>query len=900
MADYFDSKKTGEQPAVPYQRHRRSDRHHPQPAESSAAPAETRVLPVVRDDAPAEPASPTRKVPVIGGERIVRREMAYDAPDTSAQDAGAPAMTPVYGEEPMPEAGYPRGQRYEARDAQLEDQLYPEEGGYDEDEPPRGHGWLTGLICLAVLLAMFVLGLILLPRLMDRPRDGGGFAGALYDLRDRVGTLLGVEKAPAAIHLFQTSSTAADVGTQMQFNITTTQAVEDVGITDADGSLLPSSRQCKDPEENTTWLVTIRFEDVYVNDVYAAVLENGVWRQTDSKLTLVVTSTPTPAPTPVPTPVPTQAVTETEAPEAFVPAVQPTAAAQQTETAQPGTTVPTQAPTATPSPAPTATPTPVPTPTPTPVPTATPVPTPTPMPLLEAGASAATDPKQLGLVQTVYQNGKKVTELTRSGAISMGMPDAYTAYDGVTAFRGSNFRQNAAFGSVEMQQEALEVAWKYPLGSLRTADSGTLYGVGWTGQPAIVKLVTEQRTLWMNIYDEKRNVTSMKEVIFGALDGKIYFLDLNDGQPTRDPITVGYPLKSSVAVNPQGYPYLAVGQAISKLPNKTGDIGFRVFSLLDGKELLLLNGRKSNQQDQYSPNGAFDGSAVFDRSSDTLIVAGENGLIYTVGMNTNFKFRSEDGSIMTAPELTINKDIAFLKVKAKNEAEKDTGAETSVAVYDRYIYTADAYGLLQCVDSRTMNAVWAIDAGDNTDAALALDFDRNGNLGLYTGNTAYARLKSKTPVTLRRLNALTGEEVWKYEIQCAYSKDQNSGLKASPLIGQNDLGDLVIFTVNMTGGGSKATMLALDKVTGSLVWQRELNGPAISSPVAVYSKEGKGWVIQADQNGRLYLLDGLTGQVKNTLELGGEVQASPAVYNNMLVIGTCSKDNANMYGIQIK
>ena len=66
------------------------------------------------------------------------------------------------------------------------------------------------------------------------------------------------------------------------------------------------------------------------------------------------------------------------------------------------------------------------------------------------------------------------------------------------------------------------------------------------------------------------------------------------------------------------------------------------------------------------------------------------------------------------------------------------------------------------------------------------------------------------------------------------------------------------------------------------------------------SKAGKSWIIQADQTGRLYLLDGLTGQIRSTLALGGEIQASPAVYNDMLVIGTCSKENANMYGIRIQ
>ena len=211
------------------------------------------------------------------------------------------------------------------------------------------------------------------------------------------------------------------------------------------------------------------------------------------------------------------------------------------------------------------------------------------------------------------------------------------------------------------------------------------------------------------------------------------------------------------------------------------------------------------------------------------------------------------------------------------------------------------HGILQCVDSNTMNAVWAFDTGDNTDAALALDFDAEGNLGLYTGNTMYTRLnKAKSKVSLRRINALTGEEVWKYDISCVYNKEQNAGLKASPLIGQNDIADLVIFTVNMTGGAKRSTILALNENTGAEVWRCELSAEAISSPVAVYNANGKSWVVQADRNGVLYLLDGLTGEIRSKLDLGGDIQASPAVYNNMLVIGTCSKDNAYMYGIKIQ
>ena len=522
------------------------------------------------------------------------------------------------------------------------------------------------------------------------------------------------------------------------------------------------------------------------------------------------------------------------------------------------------------------------------------------MPLLSAESSDEADPGKMSLTQNVYVNGKSVNELARETAINMSSPEKYNAYEGgVFAFRNNSFRQNAAFGTVEVEKEKLSVEWKYELGSIRTADNGTLYGVGWTGQPAIVKWIAEARTDWMNLYEEKREVKALKEVIFGGLDGKIYFLDLNDGQPTRDSINLGYPIKSSVTIYTRsGIPMMGVGQAISKLSNKTGDIGYYLYNLMTCEEMLFINGRKSNSQSQYSTNGAFDGSALFDRNSDSLIIAGENGLIYTVALNSTFEYDVNDPA--EKPPFSINKDIVTLKTKSAKEKDANVGVESSVAMYDKYIYSADTYGILQCIDSDTMKAVWAVDVGDNTDAAIALDFDENGDLGLYTGNTSFSRLRGKNPVTIRRLDALTGEEIWTYEIDCVYNADQLSGVKASPVMGENEISDLVIFTVNMTGDKNSATILALNEMTGKVEWKYKLENNAISSPVAVYNEEGEAWIIQADQEGRLYLLDGRTGDVRNVLDLKGEIQASPAVYKDMLVIGTCSKDNAYMYGIRIE
>lgn len=137
---------------------------------------------------------------------------------------------------------------------------------------------------------------------------------------------------------------------------------------DEQGAPLPGSAQCKDAPTNTTWVVTVRFENAYLGNVYAAVQENDAWRTTDSAIMMNVTqpATPTPTVVPTPTPAPTEAPTdepvvrETVQPTFFVvPAVMST---------DKPVVVATEAPTA----VPTAVPTPVPTEAPTPTPTVEP------------------------------------------------------------------------------------------------------------------------------------------------------------------------------------------------------------------------------------------------------------------------------------------------------------------------------------------------------------------------------------------------------------------------------------------------------------------------------------------------------------------------------------------------
>ncbi len=539
------------------------------------------------------------------------------------------------------------------------------------------------------------------------------------------------------------------------------------------------------------------------------------------------------------------------------------------------------------------TPAPTEAPTPTIAPTEAVV-TATPMPLL----TAVSDNSSLKITDTVFIGSKAQSDYARDKALTAVNPDNYTYWQGgVLTFRGDSFRRNAAFGTAEIAEDRMSIVWQSEIGSVKTAD-GTLYGVGWTGQPAIVKWSRDVREI-MNINDEKKAVSALKEVIFGAQDGKVYFLDLKDGAATRDPINIGYPLKGSVSVDTSGKPMISFGQGVSKMAGgKTGQIGFYLYNLIDGKELLFMNGRsgKNNAQKQYGTNGAFDGSSLMLWNMDTMVIAGENGLLYTVDLGTEFSI-DESG---TSGTLTVNPSTVYLRSKAEKAKDSQVSIESSIAMYDHYVFMADSYGALRCVDVNTMRTVWAADMGDNTDAAIALDFDDEGNLWLYTGNTNAARLGSKKNVSARRINAMTGEIDWTFEIKCKQDKStERSGFKASPVIGENSIDHLVIFTANKVDEGG-STIIALNKETGEVAWQYHLKAEAISSPVAVYNEAGDAWLIQADMNGTLHMLDARSGAYLSSLDLGGEIQGSPAVYKDMLVIGTCSKGNSYMYGIQLE
>ena len=432
-----------------------------------------------------------------------------------------------------------------------------------------------------------------------------------------------------------------------------------------------------------------------------------------------------------------------------------------------------------------------------PAPTEAPVYTETPT---QAPSPTATDePMVDGLPQSVYQQTSAAvvsyadpvanrllttrSDIASTGSgdeIHMGASSQYSTLEGVTTFRGTNYRDGGAYGTIPENPGTLSIMW--------TKNSGSLAGwsgVAWTGQASVVRWSGEQRRL-MNITPAKQAKEGLIEAIYATLDGKIYFLDLEDGQPTRDPINIGAPIKGSLTVDPRGVPLLYCGQGIYQdIDGKNVDCGTRIWSLIDQKQLYFLNGKDSRALRSWY---AFDCSPLVDGDSDTMITAGENGVLYSVKLNTMYM----------GDYLSIDPQVT--RYVYKQSLQGKMGTENSVTIYNNYVYFATNIGIIQCVDLNTMELVWSLNGKDDIDATLVVEAEADGTVALYGANEVDKRGKRGTS-QMFKINALTGELLWyRNSDKISQNNDNGGGSFATPAVGRNDLSDLVFFHICRTEG----------------------------------------------------------------------------------------------------
>ncbi len=457
-------------------------------------------------------------------------------------------------------------------------------------------------------------------------------------------------------------------------------------------------------------------------------------------------------------------------------------------------------------------------------------------------------------------------------------PDRYAAVEGVLTFRGGPARTGGAHGDRRIARGRLEIAWTFRTGKGTPRWGG---GAGWTGEPALVRWPDVVRHTMPALGARIRD-RALVEVIQGSLDGSVYFLDLATGRPTRPPIRTGNPIKGSVSVDPRGWPLLFVGQGI---PGER-PIGLRVFSLVSDREVFFLPGRDPAAR---RPWGAFDSSGLLNRDTDTFLVGGENGIVYLLELHTAFD--------PIARTLDVAPRVVRYRFRDAVAPAGREGIESSLAVHRNLAFFADNAGTIQALDLRTFRPAWAFEAGDDTDASLVLELEGDAPF-LYTASEV--DLQGEVGVArLRKLDALAGRVAWEKDVRCRAERGArtvDAGAFATPLLGRDDLADRVVFTLSRCP--ERGVMLALAKADGRELWRRPLRTDAWSSPTAVHdAAAGKTWILQGDRGGRLLLVDGADGRVAHALVLDGTIEASPAVFDDLAVVGT---RGGTIYGIRMR
>ena len=506
-------------------------------------------------------------------------------------------------------------------------------------------------------------------------------------------------------------------------------------------------------------------------------------------------------------------------------------------------------------------------------------------------ATELTKPERLGIRAELEVNGERVERYSRSEPIYFDPEQPYTDMEGIVTFRGDNFRSGGAYGTATLRARKFGRSWDFDTGRLEKGyGHGFWTGSGWTGQPLIVRWSDEMKRA-MNLAPAKKGKKGLVEAVYSTMDGNVYFLDIEDGSLTRAPISVGLPFKGAGALHPS-LPLLHLGPGDSG-PSEDLYARAYLYSLTDGEKLLEYGGRDPFALRKFH---GFDSSPLFHEATDTLIEPGENGILYTMKLNTAFD--PVLGKLTIQPSERVK-----LRYSTSRSSEESywLGMEDSAVAWKNYLYIADNGGNLLCININTMEVVWAQDVADDTNGSPVLSIE-GGVPYLYIATslhwTASPRLRL-ADVPIFKINAVTGEYVWRRTYFCNTIAGISGGIQATCAVGRpgSNIEDLVIFPVARTPQVRAGILVALDKQTGREVWRTKLKRYAWSSPVAVYDENGNAVIVQGDSVGNLYLIDGATGEILDRMALGSNIEATPAVFENTIVVGTRGQ---KIFGIRLR
>ncbi|HLU52662.1 MAG TPA: PQQ-binding-like beta-propeller repeat protein [Acidimicrobiia bacterium] len=364
--------------------------------------------------------------------------------------------------------------------------------------------------------------------------------------------------------------------------------------------------------------------------------------------------------------------------------------------------------------------------------------------------------------------------------------------EGLTMFRGNPTRTWYGVGPVPTDPENL---WSYPGSggmcgqSTVGGETTTWCGTGWTGQPVV--------------WERPDGVT---EVIFGAYDKSVHFLDAETGEPTRPAFPTGDIIKGSVTLDPDGFPILYTGSRDNKL---------RAISLdrdrpteLWAMDADVVNGIWNND---------WDGNPVV--VDDILYEGGENSWFFAIRLNRGY---DGEGLVTVDPEILVA--VPGYTDELISRVGRNVSIESSVAVYEQRVYFANSGGRVVGLDVSKVREgeapiVFDYWVGDDVDATVVVD--EEGMLYIAVEDERKTDRAAELG-QLIKLDPYTDGDPYVWGVPDPGGAG-DGGFWATPA-----LGDGVVYISSHTG-----RLLGVDTTTGEVVWEEEIAHHSWSSPVIV-------------------------------------------------------------------
>ena len=425
--------------------------------------------------------------------------------------------------------------------------------------------------------------------------------------------------------------------------------------------------------------------------------------------------------------------------------------------------------------------------------------------------------------------------------------------EGVTTFRGNASRTFHGEGPVPLDPV---IGWRSPSermcsDSFVGIERSRWCGTGWTGQPNVVVVPTDDG-----------EVTEVRE---GAYDGMYHFLDGRTGLPVRPPLPTRDLAKGSATSDPDGFPLYYAGSRDGRL---------RIVALDRKDPVVLWSVHGATSVDRPLRNDDWDGAPLV--VEDVLFVGGENGWLYVVRLNRGY----DQLDLVTVDPQIVATVPGFDEELLRALGDQEVSIENSVALHDGVLYFANSGGLVQGWDVSDVLAggsdverVFRFWTGDDTDATIVID-----DAGALYVASEYQRGndRSREVGQLMKLDPRRPSDplVWSIDAR-EIGFEGAGGSWSTPAL----YADLVIFT---TAAGR---VLAVERATGEVRWERRVGAPSIGSPVVV-----DGVLIQGDCLGDLWAWDVSDPTADPVLlwrlHFSDCIESTPAVWRGWIYLGT--------------